>query len=150
MIELDFNVRRSSDSANIDWTWANEMLLRYDSFLWDIRFVVGDLDLSMDWGWIPVLDFALSLRHIGQRLYQGDSAVFDFTDSDLTITSSVREMKVVQIEASYVDGVGVTDVDEFCESARGFLSRVRRHIEKEVPEIQTNPRYLNLLKGEFT
>lgn len=67
MIELDFEMQRMSEATVVDWTWANEALLRYDSFLGDIRFVVGDSDLSMNWGWVPVFDFALSLRFISRQ-----------------------------------------------------------------------------------
>ena len=148
LIEIDFEIRQASISGSVDWTWANEMLLRYDCFLGNIRFVVDDVDLSMDWGWIPILDFALSLQHVVRRLMQIGFERMEFTDSDCTIEFRVIADDVLQIQSSYLEGVSVTGAREFREKSRDFFSRVRRHIEEDIPEIRTNESYLNAVNRE--
>jgi hypothetical protein len=56
--------------------------------LGNVVFETKDAVLGMDWGWIPVVDFAVAMAMIAKSLKIGENnrEVFEFTESDATIT----------------------------------------------------------------
>lgn len=126
-------------SSQRDLRAADNMTLRYDLFLGDFVFKVGDADLSTHWGWVPLLDFAIALRLIAQRLAAGlgGTETFEFTDSDAEIVLR-REGQVVEIEADYAEGRGQTSVSELTEHAERFCSRIVRELTDRYPPLAEN------------
>jgi len=62
MITLDYRLSPlPGDRTDRELVSASESELRYSLFLGDVVFRVGDADFSANWGWVPVLDFALGL-----------------------------------------------------------------------------------------
>ncbi|PRB18218.1 hypothetical protein [Microbacterium sp. MYb62] len=125
----------------------SDVQLRYDCFLGDVRFVLGGVNFSTDWGWIPIFDFALSFRLIGEALVREGSAVFEFTDSDHVIEFNVQDERVV-VRTNYAIGQGVVELSEFSRATVEFLSRVRTRIEGEFPDLRENVHYRTAL-GQF-
>lgn len=119
---------------------ADEWALRYDCFLGDVIFIVFELDLSAKWGWVPVLDFALSLDSIVDELAVGDGAegLFEFTESDAAISFG-RVGDAVEIEASYVPGLARVGYADLRGAAKRFLLRVLEDLVGEHPELSVNP-----------
>lgn len=103
-------------------------------------FIVFELDLSAKWGWVPVLDFALSLDSIVDELAVGDGAegLFEFTESDAVI-SFRRVGDAVEIEASYVPGLARVGYAEFRGAAKRFLLRVLEDLVGQHPDLGANP-----------
>ena len=134
MIELGFAITQESSLRFVDWSTIREMELRYDRFLGDIEFLVDDMDLSARWGWIPVFDFALSMRMIADDLADGGREVFDFTESDAVIVFTSQSGRV-HINADYADGSGSVSVAEFRQAAEQLLTRVRSQIESGRPDL---------------
>jgi hypothetical protein len=68
MGSIIFDYKLSSEwnrrTQTVDLRGADEMTLRYDCFLGDVVFSVDEADFSARWDWVPVFDFALSLRAI--------------------------------------------------------------------------------------
>lgn len=71
--------------------------------------------------------------------------MFDFTESGDTIEFILQKRDALRVRSSYVEGIGVAGLDEFREVSSDFLSRVRRSVKKEVPEILTNRHYVDAL-----
>lgn len=147
MIELDFTIHHASEYSISSWRELSDVQLRYDCFLGDVRFVLSGADFSTDWGWIPIFDFALSLRLIGEALVREGSAVFEFTDSDHVIEFNVNDERVV-VRTNYAIGQGAVKLSEFSRATAGFLSRVRTRIEGEFPDLRENVHYRTAL-GQF-
>ena len=61
-------------------------------------------DLSANWGWIPLIDFALALREIAEALaVEEGSEIFEFTESEATLKFK-RQGHEVAISGSYAPG----------------------------------------------
>lgn len=141
---LDFEILQDSDLANVVWHEVGIMPLRYDCFLGNYVLSGAGADLSIDWGWVPIFDFALTMRTISDGLKSGESAVFSFTDSDPEIRFDLRTETVV-ISADYAPDVLHASVAEFADSAEEMLSRVRSQIETAHPGLRRNVHYRQAL-----
>lgn len=146
MIELDFAIHRDSSLTDVVWHEVGEVSLRYDCFLGDIIFKVAGVDMSAQWGWVPILDFAICMRMIGDTLSLGRPDVFDFTESGVIIDFIPRGNEVV-ITPEYAPGASVVLMSEFQNAAEQMLSQVRARIEADHPDLRENPHYRNALRG---
>jgi len=144
-MKLDFSLKEDSDSSIRDWRSVNEALLRYDCFLGDIVFVVGGADLSTNWGWVPMLDFAISMRFVVDDLEESESAMFDFTDSDHTIEFAMVSRTLLQVRSSYASSVGTVPLGEFKIAASRFLGATRAFLENSFQGLIENPHYKETL-----
>jgi hypothetical protein len=133
-------------TGEVDLRAADEMTLRYDCFLGDVVLVVGDLDLSAKWGWVPVLDFALGLRSIASALSAEGEQVFEFTESDATIEFH-RKGSAVEISSSYVDGAREIAHGDLSLRAEQFLARVVDEVGRTYPELVDNAFFAELARG---
>ena len=122
------------------------MALRYDWLLGDVIIKVGSQDLSARWGWVPILDFAASLRRIGAELAQHDGAdsEFEFTESDAKIQFRGRGKNVL-ISATYAAGEGTVPLDEFFRAIGEFTERLVAEICREHPSLMQNEAFKRLL-----
>lgn len=140
MLSLDYSLASGWDTGDVSWAEAEEWQLRYDFLLGDVEFVVFEQDLSARWGWVPVLDFALSLDSIVDGLAAAPVApsVLEFTESDATITFT-RCGDSVEIEASYVPGAARVGYPELRGAAKAFLGRVLGDAVEAHPTLASNP-----------
>ncbi len=141
MLSLDYALSpRRGGSSDIDLAEAEEWVLRYDLFLGDVIFMVYEVDLSARWGWVPVLDFALSLDSIVDSLAAGIAAegLFEFTESDASIMFR-RVGDAVEIDASYVPEVARAAYADLRGGVKRFLPRVLEGLLGEHPELRANP-----------
>jgi hypothetical protein len=148
MIVLDYELSSAWNrkTGEVDLRAADEMTLRYDCFLGDVVLVVGDLDLSACWGWVPVLDFALGLRSIAGALAADDEQVFEFTESDATIEFR-RKGGAVEISSSYVDGAAEVAHVDLSLLAEQFLARVVEDLGRAHSELGDNAFFAELERG---
>jgi hypothetical protein len=140
-IVLDYSLSESWNrrASELDLQSADEATLRYRCFLGDIVFKVGDAAFSADWGWVPVLDFALSLRAIAASLLDEPSETqrFEFTESDAELVFE-PDGPLVKIEANYVSArAEVSHVDLSLATER-FLARVVQDLERRHPSLAKN------------
>lgn len=141
---LDFEILQDSDLVDVVWYEVGIMPLRYDCFLGNFVLSGAGADLSVDWGWIPIFDFALAMRMIGDGLRSGKSEVFAFTDSDVEIRFDLND-DLVSISAEYAPGVLTVPVSQFVQAAEDLLSRVRSEIETTHPGLRQNKQYREAL-----
>lgn len=144
MIEFGYLIDRDTSLATIGWAQVSAALLRYDCFLGDVYFRINDIDLSMRWGWIPVLDFAISMKHVVQELRRDKSASFDFTDSDLRI-NFVEQGGRIRISAEYSEEIAEVMQRDFEEAVKRLAEAVSKDIEKRHPELLRNEYYLDAI-----
>ena len=140
-IVLSFELSESWNrgSSGLDLRAADETTLRYRCFLGDVAFKVGDADFSARWGWVPVLDFAMSLRAIAASMVDAAKAeqTLEFTESDAEIGFE-REGPIVKIEANYVPATAVVSYVDLSVAVEGFVARVVRELEQCFPPLAEN------------
>ena len=65
-MHLDYRLSEDWDENSTDLATADETDLRYYAATGDIILRTDQTDLSARWGWIPLIDFALAMRKIGE------------------------------------------------------------------------------------
>jgi hypothetical protein len=101
-------------------------------------------DLSADWGWIPLVDFALALREIADALSESEgSETFEFTESEATLQFDRVGDKVV-ITSSYRPGEVTVPFSDFRKQVDEFARRLDKELLQRHPELGLNPDYQRL------
>jgi hypothetical protein len=139
-IVLDYSLSPAgrTGAAGVDLRTADEAVLRYSCFPGDVVLVVGEADFSARWGWVPVLDFAMSLRTIAGALLDSGTQTFEFTESDAEIIFT-RVGAAVEITANYASASSSVPYAELAVAAEGFLARVVRELVGDHPALAENP-----------
>lgn len=117
--------------------------LRYYALPGDIILRADGRDLSARWGWVPVLDFDLSLQQILNELKDSSGAMslFEFTESDATL-SFARDGDDVVIAASYCREMVRVTLIEFSEAVRAFHNKLLEDIRSKFPQLLDNKNLL--------
>lgn len=151
MIRLDYKFAPawSSKTQLTDLSVVDEAALRYDLLLGDIVFETDSCDFSAPWGWIPIIDFSVSLRQIIDDIaaHRSVGAVFEFTESDATLRFERTNDKLM-ISASYVHCVSEVPLDEFVSAVDLLLRHLIRSIEQTYPSLLQNKKLPALLAIE--
>jgi hypothetical protein len=133
---------------DLDLRAADEMTLRYRCFLGDVLFAINGVDFSARWGWVPVLDFALSMRTIVGGLGAVGEETFEFTESEATIDFT-RTDGGVRIDADYTSTVADVQYVELSLEAERFLARVIKELMSDHPELGENA-FISAVSRELT
>ena len=145
MITLDYRLSsRADDLTGQGLVSATEAELRYRLFLGDVALRVGDANFSADWGWVPILDFALGLEYAARELLHGkNEALFEFTESDSVIQFRRDEGDVV-VSASYAPDTTVVNLEDLVKAAVEFRKRVVDDLLLIHPQLRMNSTMRNL------
>jgi hypothetical protein len=122
---------------------ASDMDLRYYYFPGNITLRQGKVDLSAKWGWIPIFDFALALKDICKSLQTTGEEVFEFTESDATLSFRYDQGKVL-IAASYANGEITVNYAEFEDQVGKFYSRLVNDMLLRSPGLERNVFFTSL------
>jgi hypothetical protein len=144
MVTLDYKLSTDWNPHELDLRTADEMTLRYDAFPGDVVFRVDDADFSAQWGWVPILDFALALRTIAERLEGHDRERFEFTESGATIDFR-RDAGPIEISTSYAGAIARTPLFELSNAVETFIEDLADALEAQHPELATNEYFTNLV-----
>jgi hypothetical protein len=138
-ISLDYILSSSwaTQGRQVDLRTADEMTLRYDCFLGDVIFTADGADFSARWGWVPILDFALSLRSVVSALTCDDPATLDFTESDAALYFR-RAGATVGLSATWAPATARVPHADLLHAATEFLSRVLADLTGAHPELGDN------------
>ena len=139
MLVLDYHLNKMA-IANIkerDLASVDLESLRYYLFPGDIVMKDEEVDFSTQWGWVPVLDFALCLNSIAETLGQGRLEVFEFTESDATLEFRLQGGSAL-VSSNYAPGLLCVAPMEFRESAQGLLRRTIKGLCDENPSLAKN------------
>jgi hypothetical protein len=101
-MHLDYRLSEKWDEDSTDLSTVTETDLRYYVAPGDVVLQADQTDLSANWGWIPLIDFALALREIAAALaaVEEGSETFEFTESEATLKFE-RQGQEVAISGSY-------------------------------------------------
>ncbi|HCU51565.1 MAG TPA: hypothetical protein DGG94_17495 [Micromonosporaceae bacterium] len=140
MLLVDYELSPSWNRRQLaDWSQATETSLRYDSFLGDIVFRADDADFSARWGWVPVLDFGLSLKNALEHVERDAQVVtIEFTESDAVIRLEPVGHKV-KLTASYVPEVATVEYADLVDVTYQFLGRLIEDLIAHQPGLERNP-----------
>jgi hypothetical protein len=143
-MHLDYRLSDDWDENSTDLLMADETGLRFYAATGDIVLRNEETDLSARWGWIPLIDFALSLRKIAEALAVGDgSETFEFTESEATLQFARRGQEML-IRGSYATGEITLPFAEFTARAMDFARRLDAELLAKSPELGRNPAYQDL------
>src|SRR5258708_6528053 len=138
MITIDYRLSPSwkARAPEPELASADETALRYYLLFGDIIFEVDGHDFSAKWDWIPIVDFAASLRLTVNELAENDTAdsIFDFTESDATLRFK-RDKEVVTVSADYAPGEARVSFEEFKSAVGNFVRRVGRELCDQYPSL---------------
>lgn len=152
MLTLDYQL---STVWNVDATGADrlavadEVALRYRVLLGDIVFKGDGWDFSTNWGWVPIVDFAISMKQIADVLLEHDFAEtsFEFTESSASIGFR-RNGDIVLISSNYAEGEGRVPLVSLKGDIDSFVRRVVRELPERHPSLRENKLFGQLLLGE--
>jgi hypothetical protein len=142
LMHLDYSLSGSWDKDPSFLTSANESDLRHYAFPGDIILRKEQTDLSTDWGWVQLVDFALGLRGILKTLEfeGGTEAELEFTESDATLRFD-RHGHEVLISGSYAPGNIVVPLIEFKKQISEFARRLDAELVSKQPDLLENTVY---------
>jgi hypothetical protein len=143
MLELKIVGWSDEPAARRGWRTESEMSLRYDHFLGDVTLRTEDADFTTTWGWVPVLDFAAGVTTLLHDLRPGQEETFEFTESEATLTFR-RDDDLVEVTASYADGLAVVDHAELRVAAQVLLGDLRRRLQARHPDLRFNEAFLRM------
>ena len=148
MITIDYKLSKIWNQAanRFDLASADESAFRYNLFLGDMIFRVNECDLSAEWGWVPVIDFAASLRYVSSELEQASDAesTLDFTESS-SMVHFQRHGDSVTISADYAACQADIPLSEFVTVVNEFSHRVLAALLQEHPALMQNSALRELL-----
>ena len=142
MITLDYRIH-SSPPTGTDLRHVGQSELHYDEFLGDIVFRVNGADMSAQWGWIPIVDFAACLHRIGEELQARHCESFEFTESEHRIDFKLTD-DMLEIGATYAVSSACVGLNEFRQKTGEFLRRVLDDLSRANPTLNGNE-YFQLL-----
>jgi len=143
-MQIDFRLSEDWDEDFADLATVEETDLRYYVAPGDVMLRGGQADLSANWGWIPLIDFALALLEIADALSAAEgSETFEFTESEATLQFD-RVGEEVTITSSFAPGEIRTPLPEFRNQVDDFARRLDKALLQRHPELELNPEYQRL------
>jgi hypothetical protein len=140
-MHFDYRLSEDWDENSTDLATADETDLGYYAATGDIILRTDQTDLSARWGWIPLIDFALAMRKIGEALAVGEgSETFEFTESEAKLQFDRRGQEIT-ISGSYAPGEITIPFTVFIEKATDFAQRLDAELLAKRPELGQNPVY---------
>ncbi|WP_431805883.1 hypothetical protein [Microbacterium paraoxydans] len=144
MLTLDYRIHRDASADDVAWDRIDDVSLGYWCFLGDIVLTTDDADLSMRWGWLPILGFALQMKNAAHVIQRGEPYTLEILGSDrcLHFTPRGNRIKIVTDDS---EGAAFVSPSELVEASDQMLSRLRADVEGRHPGLLTNRRYRDLL-----
>ena len=141
---MDFRLSEDWDEDFADLATVEETDLGYYVAPGDVMLGSGQTDLSANWGWIPLIDFALALVEIADALSAAEgNETFEFTESEATLQFD-RVGEEVTITSSYAPGEIRAPLPEFRHQVDDFARRLDKALLQKHPELELNPEYQRL------
>jgi hypothetical protein len=126
------------ETKRVDMASADSTSLRYRLFPGDVVLKGEGVDFSANWGWVQVLDFALSLKSIEEKLEREGIAQFEFTESNAALVFRIDD-GYVSISSTYAPGLLRVPLSDFSERVQRFVRRVIEELCTQHPRLALNP-----------
>lgn len=144
MLTLDYRIHRDASADDVAWDRIDDVSLGYWCFLGDIVLTTDDADLSMRWGWLPILGFALQMTHAAHAIQRGKPHTLEILGSDRCLHFTPRGNRI-EIVTDDSERPAFVSPSELVEASDQMLSRLRAEVEGRHPGLLTNRRYRDLL-----
>jgi hypothetical protein len=142
MIELGYDLKEDSSDYIRSHVLKPETLddvhLTWYCFQGDLVLKQGEIDLSTNWGWIPVLHIALAMTQIGHQLERSSKERYNFTESEAYLDFR-NKSGIVRITSSYAPGHIDIALDQFKSLANENLAKITGELFKRHPGLKQNP-----------
>lgn len=120
--------------------YITEEEIQYKFLLGNVFLFSSNGEIKMEWGWIPLLDFAYCLKMIVKNLKANNTAkeYFEFTENNEKLEFS-REGEQLKIRTTFPMPILETTLTEFEKALYEFhiniSGNVRRTVKGELPSI---------------
>lgn len=132
----------------VEWVHIEPIELHYDHFLGDIIIKINSIEIGADWGWVPVLDFAICMNSIVKSLDLNHSQAFEFTESE----AMINLVRISQDELVITPNFGIyenqkieVNYHEFVESLRRLFDDMIKYLLREIPGLRKNPQFKSFI-----
>ncbi|PZD77378.1 hypothetical protein [Mesonia sp. K7] len=121
---------------------VNDTTLRYYSFQGSVLLKYNNSKINLDWGWIPLLDFAYTLLLICEDLLSEEFSreEFEFTESD-GVLYFIRKENSVEISTSFSNEILIMSIVSFQKGVSYFYYELITQVKKINKEITNNPNF---------
>jgi len=148
MITLGYAISENWRTSweRIDLALATESDLLYKVLLGDFRFLDETADFSSKWGWVPIVNFAASLKQVADAIghHHRSDELLSFTESDAFLQFVLRDNKV-HVSASYAGGEISSTLDEFSSVVDSYVSDTHRRLIRDYSALSKNRSFDRLL-----
>jgi hypothetical protein len=146
-MKLDFRLAEPTTDTE-SWSRADEEDFRYRVALGDLILEIGSKNFGTNWGWVPLIDLAVSLRHIAKKLqHSGRTETFEFTESESWLRFS-RQGDQVIVTASYSPGEAQIEYSRFLRAIKKMSEELRTKLLQRNPALSENSAFQRLLPEE--
>lgn len=144
MFEIQYKFSENYTSVNIN---TDETDLRYNLFLGSVNMSIDNIVISIDWSWLPILDFAISIYFISKTLTDRKNAeqVFEFTESNEKIVF-IKANNRIEISATFAGQIIEVDFAEFKNVVVSFYRKVLFDILHKNPGLKNNTVFIGYLR----
>ncbi|MGA9659593.1 MAG: hypothetical protein WBQ60_10890 [Asticcacaulis sp.] len=112
----------------------------------DQIFTIDHANFSALWGWVPIIDFAVTMAEIAHKLKAGSSEEsFLFTESEAEL-KFVRIEATLTISATYVTAKAGLLMDEFVIATEFYKTKVLEEAASIHPDLMQNAVFINLME----
>ncbi|MEU9131812.1 hypothetical protein AB0D08_27495 [Kitasatospora sp. NPDC048540] len=146
MIHLSFSLPESASPWRRTWDGAKqgdpagiaEIDLRYKYFGVNVEMIVEGVEIISKRRFVTLVDLALSLSGVIERISRGEDAAFGFTESDEVIR--LRQAgESISVSSSKKQEQASVARDEILAELSEFLRSAHSRLIEEVPELRENP-----------
>jgi hypothetical protein len=116
----------------------SEIDLRYKYFGVNFELVVGDVEIVPKKRFVTLVDLALSLSSVLERISSGQDAAFDFTENEEVIHLR-RDGDLVAVSSSTRPVQASAESEELVGEVVQFLRTAHSRLVAEIPELSANP-----------
>ena len=139
MIFLDYNLDPAmiKKVTDYDIISATNDTLDYYLFCGDIYFRVNGANFDALWSWIPLIDFSMKLAEISCTIRDGETAIFEFTESDDKIYF-LRTKEVIDVTCDYSNAHAQTSLSEMRAATVSFAKKVFNDLTNRWPLLKSS------------
>lgn len=143
MLTLDYSFDPAEiNKANaFDLASVSAVQMNYYLFCGNIRLRADSITFDANWGWVPILDFAVQFFEIANGIGDGEIRVLEFTESEAEIRF-YRNENNIEISGNYTEGVALVSLDEVQKEALKFLTRVVDDLIARWPRLTDNIEFM--------
>lgn len=147
MFEIKYSF---SNNNQLNAIYLDEETLRYNVFLGNLILKKDSESIVIDWGWIPLLDFAICLLTIYNNISEKKEGYeeFEFTESDEKIFFE-RNHNILKITTTFSENTLKIDFEDFKNAFKKFYKGIFHDVLLQNRQLLENKAFLtHFVKSE--